>query len=546
MINKIFTLLLFMAAINCYGQTIEAVTPPYYNGNSTWSLNPRYLTVMNGSLYFFGTDDPGSENGNKLWKSDGTWAGTSIVKQINVGGAQYPTIIDLQAIGNLLLFHDDKDKTLWRSDGTTDGTYKIRDNKGKNYIQYKGKIYFHSYDVTPTTSLWVTDGTVAGTKVIKDINTTSETPTEMFIYKDKLFFGASDGLTKQQLWVSDGTDTGTHQLKKINFGNDAKIGGFTLMNNYLYFSAKHNATEYQIWRTNGMADSTIKVTSQCSSCYNGLSPNKMIEYKNKLYFKGSTSGTPRQLWVSDGTDTGTKIFKAEIVGSSAYPPGFADDNFELIKHNGFMYMVGNDSTGFQIWKSDGTKQGTYKVTHRKDLYPFNLTSFDNHIVFLASRKDSVSDVQLYYTDGINEAIMPKIYNQSNDNPFWHITQDPIGQRFTIYNGAVYFPCTYDYWEYFRLYRFYFTKPSGVIKVMKPADGIAVYPNPGTGIFNVSVSIQVQCTKIEVYNTMGLLLYEQESTGGLNTLDLSAYANGFYIVKIRHDNDLLTVKKVIKQ
>ena len=46
------------------------------------SSAPQELTAFNGQLYFVATNEA---NGTELWKSDGTKAGTTLVKDINTG-----------------------------------------------------------------------------------------------------------------------------------------------------------------------------------------------------------------------------------------------------------------------------------------------------------------------------------------------------------------------------------------------------------------------------------------------------------------------------
>jgi ELWxxDGT repeat protein len=50
--------------------------------------NPTELTVYNGVLYFSATDgnNPSADHGFELWRSDGTAQGTYLVKDINPGG----------------------------------------------------------------------------------------------------------------------------------------------------------------------------------------------------------------------------------------------------------------------------------------------------------------------------------------------------------------------------------------------------------------------------------------------------------------------------
>ena len=50
------------------------------------SSNPSAFANVNGTLYFRATD---GGNGLELWKSDGTAAGTAIVKDINRSGARW-------------------------------------------------------------------------------------------------------------------------------------------------------------------------------------------------------------------------------------------------------------------------------------------------------------------------------------------------------------------------------------------------------------------------------------------------------------------------
>ena len=67
--------------------------------------------------------------GEELWKSDGTDAGTVLVKDINPG-PEDGSISNLTAFDGELLFEADDGSSgdeLWKSDGTETGTVLVKD-----------------------------------------------------------------------------------------------------------------------------------------------------------------------------------------------------------------------------------------------------------------------------------------------------------------------------------------------------------------------------------------------------------------------------------
>ena len=72
---------------------------------------------------------PGTPAGQELWVSDGTDAGTRMVKDINPGmGNSMP--MGITAVGGRLYFSADDGvhgSELWTSDGTEAGTWMLRD-----------------------------------------------------------------------------------------------------------------------------------------------------------------------------------------------------------------------------------------------------------------------------------------------------------------------------------------------------------------------------------------------------------------------------------
>ena len=87
--------------------------------------DPRGLKVVNGALFFFAND---GVHGQELWKSDGTEAGTVLVKDIATDDGSAPR--NLAAASGTLFFAATDEihgRELWRSDGTEEGTALVQD-----------------------------------------------------------------------------------------------------------------------------------------------------------------------------------------------------------------------------------------------------------------------------------------------------------------------------------------------------------------------------------------------------------------------------------
>src|SRR5205807_2203121 len=88
-----------------------------------------------------------------------------------------------------------------------------------------------------------------------------------------------------------------------------------------------------------------------------------------LFFTASGSGTGTELWKSDGTAQGTVLVKDISAGpGDSRPMNLASGMGKLF------FSASQPSTGREPWKSDGTEAGTVLV---KDIYPGPGSSLGN-------------------------------------------------------------------------------------------------------------------------------------------------------------------------
>ncbi len=394
-------------------------------GMDSFSSTCRFA-AMNGFIYFSATN---GTNGYELWKSDGTDAGTSMVKDIWVGSSSgaSPSYIyeNLVVIGNTLYFPaitSANGLELWKSDGTNGGTLLVKDiNVGSTYtylayfVEFNGLLYFRAN----SSQLWKSDGTDAGTIMVKDIDIHPDYSTylnKIYVIGSTLYFGGDDGYLGYELWKSDGTESGTVMVKDIYEGvENSSPDRFIEFLGVTYFSAEESVHGQELWTTNG----TEVGTTLFKDIYVGSNssyPSDLLVMGNVMYFT-SEDEHGEELWVTDGTVGGTVMVKEISISTDESNPQF----FGVT--DSYLYFMADDGIhGYELWKTDGTQEGTVLV---KDIYPGDSDCFfsstemygvGDTLYFLAD--DGVHGEELWISDGTEAGtIMVKDINPGEGDSY---------------------------------------------------------------------------------------------------------------------------------
>ena len=141
---------------------------------------PPLIGSSNGYLLYTHFDP---DKGVQLWRTNGTRAGTRLVKDINPAGESDRVVSGMARIGSvfyLIASKRDSDWQLWRTDGTATGTRELKQiatgGRGALSPQDKfyvadGKLFFAAMDNGGHSKLWQSDGTASGTAVVDSITT---------------------------------------------------------------------------------------------------------------------------------------------------------------------------------------------------------------------------------------------------------------------------------------------------------------------------------------------------------------------------------------
>jgi ELWxxDGT repeat protein len=406
------TLLLLglMLNLNAQATLVKDINPGTAHADQTF-YNAMPICVWKGKAYFAANN---GSNGIELWVSDGTEAGTKMLKDINPGSAASQPNYFKEYQGKLYFAATGvAGRELWVSDGTEQGTTLFKDiNPGSSSSLPAGlcvagsTLYFTAEAYNPSTGnseweLWKSDGTVAGTVQVVDIPSSSggSMPDNLVALNDKICFRA-DGLeVGEEAYVSDGTAAGTKLLKDINKGTGNSFPSpLRVVKGKLYFSAvpESGSSREDIWVSDGtpegtqilipgkglldvvelngkailgvgdavyVSDGSIANTIKLRSFYSMFAPN--VKHTRYMGVAGGLAFFPaeetrfttgEEMWVTDGTVGGTKIVADMNKGL-----GGANSNWITPVGNKIFY-AGDYSQGVangkELMETDGTAKGT--------------------------------------------------------------------------------------------------------------------------------------------------------------------------------------------
>ncbi|QSQ17703.1 hypothetical protein [Myxococcus landrumensis] len=363
--------------------------------------------VAAGAQVFFDFHDPAT--GNELWVSNGTEAGTHLVKDLSPG-PESTWFHHITALDGLLVFvrtvpgaapHFPRYE-VWRSDGTSTGTFRVADLPSDFQVRYVSLTVDHALHLflssgSQGTVLWRTDGTTAGTFALKKLDA-SNTYVNDVSHAGSLGLFVLDDSPNAEVWKTDGTQEGTLRLE--SFGAPTRLIG--TLGSQVYLATVSSDSRYlHINRVslNGGAKTRITTLPNPYADEPEATPyiQRTTRAGGKLYFSmaiSSTGPAPREvsLWVTDGTADGTKRLHHPLsLGDEYFSPLFAATNGTVF------FTASTDGLYPEPWFTRGTRSTTGQLA---DISPGTYGSAPDgfaqrgdHVFFFAH--DDTGETQLW-------------------------------------------------------------------------------------------------------------------------------------------------------
>lgn len=330
------------------------------------------------------------------------------IKSVQIDN-QAPVVLPELNSQTLLALSDSDSTRLFTTDGTQGGTVQFADIPALISDDVSGhaimgtSLYF-ALQGAKEPELWKTDGTSDGTVLIKKgINETFDDFAEL---NNELYFTAQgDGFQGYELFKTDGTPDGTVIVKDIYPGlresnvsvpvgggtfelwiNEVDENGRTIQPRVVYLAGVQSSrSSYEVtvpegryfyWtrlttHDNETLDWSSRRTLNASGRAYSSEPSGLTTFNGEIYFAATNEENGRELWKSNGTESGTTMVLDINPGFSTFYNADDSDPQNLVEFDGSLFFSADTDEShhtrdWSLYRTNGTADGTIPVSGEID------------------------------------------------------------------------------------------------------------------------------------------------------------------------------------
>lgn len=289
-------------------------------------INPKgnsepFWPARLGDRVYFSAFDP--VHGRELWVDAGSNRPPRLVKDLKTDASTNPSSspTEFAALGDCLLFAANdiaNGSEPWVSNGTKAGTVMLRDiavgvpsSNPSQFTSVGLLAYFRAESLGHGMELWVTDGTTGGTVQVADIypGEMGSNPDHLTVLGDSLIFMARNPQEGNELWIlRPGREPTTFYY--IRGGKDSTVArNFFVWKGFVYFQADDGVHGEELWRTDGTTAGTSMVKDIVEAPFEPLSVSLVHPVGDRLFVSARSATTGRELWIWDDSEREPRLVR---------------------------------------------------------------------------------------------------------------------------------------------------------------------------------------------------------------------------------------------
>jgi ELWxxDGT repeat protein len=406
-------------------------------------VKPRSFTSL-GDQVFFVADHP--VLGTELWVTGHPDDSTRLVREVSPGPA-VGRISDLTAVGEWLYFQSQTDQFgsgFWRTDGTHEGTSRVEFAPEDNVLRVSSSLFSHEdrlyFTAVCSTAAGIRDFIYRidpgvdsrpdrASQLALD-HYASDSPERFAVAGDYLLVKAYNS-SYQNIIVSVGPD-GSTEVLPVSGGELVPLGNSLLILGSRSSSSSSGLVS-DLWITDGTVAGTRQLPELSELVHWPVESESVASDGTHVWFVTSQFSEAK-LWRTDGTVSGTSSFEMPEAGGRLALEGEAADG----KYYVLMRQTPSDLN--QLWVSDGTGSGTF-VLSDEVAWPSSsgriLQALSDGVAVAASRPGFEG---VWFTNG-NDADSRILLSIPETAPFSQtfvsVTGDEVFASFVPGNGRLY-------------------------------------------------------------------------------------------------------------
>jgi ELWxxDGT repeat protein len=300
---------------------------------------------------------------------------------------------------------------LWRTDGTAEGTDIVLDIQPNllvssfcfpNPMISNGDLMFLCANDGINITLWVANAQDGSVEKILIDGMDAVLPEFFHPLGDKMVFAGTRQQYGIEFYISDGTEEGTFMLKDIYEGSISSAPNFFPEIQYfefdgkLVFRANDGIHGYELWITDGTQDGTKMIMDFNASSQSSSYGEDYAALEEKLFFSLFNQNTMSyEIWVYNSSTE-----QAEKLNDVVVSEDIAQTEL-LGAFNGKVYFTGSVGTAHFLWETDGSSEGTTAIFEFDEplsaFEPSNLVGIQND--YLVFSTISNEETEFWRTDG---------------------------------------------------------------------------------------------------------------------------------------------------